>query len=136
MLSNDILSKYLWEDIVDLAKSFNLSEDVLKDMSDFVDMILRSKSIDSKEEKQNWIDLLSVMNEDQLKKLKDILTREKEKLKEIEEKYEQKKTDIKKKYLAKWQQMWYVKKVAQIEEKEREEKSKEDEEAEELLSKI
>lgn len=136
MASLGILQKYLSEDLLDFAQTFDIWDDIVESMPNIIELILRSKSIDKKEEKQNWIDLLSVMTEEQISKLEDILTREREKLQEIEKKYEQKKMDIKKKYLAKWQQMWYVKKVAQIHEQEKQEKTKDDEEAEELLSKI
>ncbi|UFX82542.1 hypothetical protein [Candidatus Absconditicoccus praedator] len=136
MASLGILQKYLSEDLLDFAQTFDIGDDIVESMPNIIELILRSKSIDKKEEKQNWIDLLSVMTEEQISKLEDILTREREKLQEIEKKYEQKKMDIKKKYLAKWQQMGYVKKVAQIHEQEKQEKTKDDEEAEELLSKI
>jgi len=65
--------------------------------------------------------------------LYDILNREKAKLQEIEQKYESKKDEIKEKYLSRWQNMWYVKKVAAMKQKESAERSKEHEEADSLL---
>ena len=121
---------------VEYSKEFDIPEDFLESEPELIDMILSSKSIESKEDKQNWLNLLPMMNEKQLSRLRQILEKEKQKLQEIEKKYERKKMDIKKKYLIKWQQMWYVKKVANIKEKEQQEQSQDDEEAEELLSKI
>ena len=131
-----LIEKYIPEELVNIAKEFEISEESLYDMSDIVIMILKSKSIDTKEEKQNWLNLLPLMNSAQLDKLKDILNREKEKLEEIEKKYEKKKVDIKRKYLLKWQQLWYIKKVSEIKEKEEALKSEEDKEAEDLLDMI
>lgn len=136
MADLNLIKKYLSEDLIDQASKFDIPDDFLIDMPDLIEMILRSKSIDKDEEKQNWFNLLPLMKSEQIEKLSEILLKEKQKLKEIEEKYEAKKTEIKKKYLEKWQQMWYVKKVSEIQQKEWEEKSKEDEEAEELLAKI
>ena len=56
-------------------------------------------------EKQSWFNLLPLMTDDQISKLNDILTREKQKLDEIEKKYEDKKLEIKKKYLMRRQNM-------------------------------
>ena len=136
MTDVNMIKSNLSEWVYELAIKFDIPEDFIKDMPDLIEMILLSKSLDSDDDKQNWFNLLPLMNSEQIQKLNDILVKEKKRLKEIEEKYEEKKTEIKKKYLQKWQQMWYVKKVSEIKEKEWAEKSKEDQEAEELLDKI
>jgi len=100
-----LIRKYLPEDIWELAAKFDIPEEFLIDTPDLIEMVIRSKSIDTDEEKQNWFNLMPLMNDEQLVKLRQILEKEKEKLKEIEDKYENKKKDIKKKYLLKWQQM-------------------------------
>lgn len=76
------------------------------------------------------------MTDEQIAKLEDILTREKQKLAEIEKKYEEKKIEIKKKYLMKRQQMGYIKKVEDIKQKEAATDVQEDKEAEALLDQI
>lgn len=76
------------------------------------------------------------MNDDQIARLREILTKEKVKLAEIEQKYEQKKIDIKKKYLSKWQEMNQAEWVKAIKEKEAAHEANEDAEAEALLSQI
>ena len=105
MTDQNIIQKYLSQDLRELATSFDIPEDFIQDMPEVIELVLKSKSIDSHEEKQSWFDLMPVMNDEQLDKLKDILMREKAKLQEIENKYEDKKTEIKKKYLLKWQKM-------------------------------
>lgn len=131
-----LIRKYLPEDIWELAAKFDIPEEFLIDTPDLIEMVIRSKSIDTDEEKQNWFNLMPLMNDEQLVKLRQILEKEKEKLKEIEDKYENKKKDIKKKYLLKWQQMWYIKKISQIHDAEERNKSEEELEAEALLDRI
>lgn len=99
-------------------------------------MVLRSRSIDTKEEKQNWFNLLPLMNQDQISKLEAILIKEKSKLQEIEEKYEKKKSEIKEKYLTKRQEEGYNKNVEAIKKDEATAQQKDDADAEELLNLI
>ena len=76
------------------------------------------------------------MNKDQIDKLNDILTREKQKLSEIEQKYEQKKTELKSKYTQKWEDMVYSKKMDAIKQEEAAHDKIEDQQAENLLAQI
>jgi hypothetical protein len=59
----------------------------LEKYPDVVSLILNSISLKNGEEKQEWFNMSSFMNEEQINELRSILTREKEKLAEIEEKY-------------------------------------------------
>lgn len=136
MSTMSYIKKYLSEDLWEFASQFKIPEDFIIDMPKLIEMLLRSKSIDKKEDKQNWLNLLPLMDSNQINKLKAILEKEQDKLKEIEDKYEKKKLDIKKKYLIKWQQMWYVTKVTQIREEEEQTKSADDKEADRLLDMI
>lgn len=136
MIDIDLIKKYLPEDLWEFASKFDIPEDFLLEMNDLIEMVLRSKSIDTDDEKQNWFNLLPLMNNEQTDKLRDILVRERKKLEEIEKKYDHKKMEIKKKYLLKWQKMWYIKKVSEIQKTEQATKTKEDEEAEQLLDMI
>ena len=116
--------------------SYTIPDQFIEKKSDLIVLVLQSKSIGSAEEKQNWFNLFPLMNDEQIAKLEDILTREKSKLDEIEKKYEEKKIEIKKKYLLKWQQMWYIKKMDDIKQNEAVTEEKEDKEAEALLDQI
>ena len=100
-----LIQQYLPEDLRELAEKFVIPQEFLEDTPDLIEMILRSRSIDTQEEKQNRFNLLPLMNVTQIEKLRAILVKERTKLAEIEKKYEQKKTEIKKKYLTKWQEM-------------------------------
>lgn len=105
MTNIDLIKKYLPEDLWSYTSNFDIQDEYIIDMPDVIVLILRSKSIDTDQEKQNWFNLLPLMNDEQFDKLKDILLREKQKLDEIEQKYEEKKDEIKRKYLLKWQKM-------------------------------
>lgn len=100
-----LLQKHLPEDLRQVAAEYTIPDEFLEDTPDLIELILRSRSIDTNQEKQNWFNLLPLMNATQLEKLRTILIKEKTKLQEIEERYEGKKQEIKKKYLQKWQEM-------------------------------
>ena len=87
-------------------------------------------------EKQSWFNLLPLMTDDQITKLNDILTREKQKLDEIEKKYEDKKLEIKKKYLMRRQNMGYIKKMEDMKAAEEQVSSKEQQEADALIENL
>ncbi len=133
MTNKDLLKKYLPADLVDYASWFDIPEEFLESDAELIILILQSKALDSDQEKQNWFDLLALMTEDQIVKLKEILLKEKQKLEEIEKKYEKKKQKLRQKYLLRWQKLGYVQKIKQIQEQEEQQKSKEEEEAEKLL---
>lgn len=134
MADKTLLSKYLPEDLIELAMKFVIPQEFLEDTPDLIEMVLRSRSIDTHEEKQNWFNLLPLMNVTQIEKLRAILVKERTKLAEIEKKYEQKKLDIKKKYLTKRQEMWYVKQKEALKKKEESATQKDEAEAEALLA--
>lgn len=133
MNTQQLILAHLPEDLHELAQQYLIPDAFIEKMPDLITLVLRSRSLDKEDEKQSWFNLLPVMNDEQIQKLRDILTRERDKLKEIEEKYEQKKMDIKKKYLMRRQNMWYIKKMNAIQEKEAVHREQEQEEADALL---
>jgi anthranilate/para-aminobenzoate synthase component I len=132
----DVIKQKLPENLWELAYKFTIPESFLYNDSELIILILKSKSIDKLEEKQNWFNLLSIMNVEQIQRLKDILTREKQKLEEIDQKYEQKKSEIKKKFESKFNENNYEKTINQLQEHENKHKEKEEQEAENLLMNI
>ena len=77
-----------------------------------------------------------MMNQEQIEKLRDILTRERDKIAEIEAKYEQKKQEIKQKYEVKYDAVSYNNKVNEIRNNEQNVREQEMEEADSLLDNI
>lgn len=97
-MTREMLAQYLPAELVEFALKFVIPEEMLTQDTDLVILLLNSKSLNTVEEKQNWFNLYPVMNEEQIEKLREILTREKQKLQEIEEKYRKKHEEITKKY--------------------------------------
>jgi membrane-bound lytic murein transglycosylase B len=102
MTNTQLIQQKLPQELREIVKNYTISDNFLETMSDVVVLILKSKSLDSQQEKQSWFDLLPLMSQDQVDKLRDILTREKQKLEEIEKKYEQKKEEVVNKFVQKF----------------------------------
>ena len=102
-----LIQEKLPENLWGMAQTFTIDDNSLNQYSDLVVLILNSKSLSDNTEKQNWFNLLTIMNEEQIPKLKEILTREKEKIEEIstrekenlEESYTKEKENLEKIYI-------------------------------------
>ncbi len=136
MANQELIQKYLDKSLWTVAAEYVIPEQFIEKKTALVGLVLLSRSIATQDDKQSWFNLFPVMTDEQITKLEDILTREKQKLDEIEKKYEEKKIEIKKKYLMKRQQMGYVKKVSDIKAQEAATDATEDKEAEALLDQI
>ena len=133
---NAAITQYLPADVQEKAKQFTIPIEFIEKMTGLVVFILNSKSMSESSEKRSWFNLLPLMTDDQITKLNDILTREKEKLDEIEKKYEEKKLEIKKKYLMRWQNMGYIKKMEDIKSAEADVSTQDQQEADALLNNL
>ena len=136
MTNSDLIKAKLPPELREKAGKFTISDEFLNTMSDIIILVLNSKSMDNPEEKQSWFNLLPMMNKEQIDKLRDILTREKQKLMEIEQKYEQKKDELKTKYTQKFEDVIYAKRMDEIKKQEAEHEKTEDQQAENLLTQI
>ena len=131
-LIEQLLPQNLWQ----VAKNFDIADEVLSQDPVLIQLILESKSLAGVDEKQNWFNLLEMMNEEQVAKLKDILTREKQKLEEINQKYAQKQAEINQKYQQAFNAEAYYRTQAELGAKENQSREKELEEADSLLAQI
>lgn len=136
MVNIELIQQKLPQELREIAKNYTISDNFLETMSDIIILVLQSKSLDTQQEKQSWFDLLPLMNQEQIDKLRDILTREKQKLEEIEKKYEQKKEDVVNKYVQNFDENSYQNKIVQLKENEKIHKEKEHEEADALLNNL
>jgi hypothetical protein len=135
MTSLDLVHQQIPENLRVSAMEYTIEDTTLQSHSDLAILILNSKSIDWKEEKQSRFSLLPVMDEAQIGKLYDILNREQQKIKEIEQKYEEKKTSVIKKYSDKtYSNPVYQTNINTIKAKEAAQEEQEDKEADMLLS--
>ena len=127
-----LLPKHLQE----IALNYNIPDDMLENNTDLVVLVLESKSISEPKEKQSWFDLYSLMNQEQIDKLRDILTREKQKLAEIEAKYQAKQDEIRKRYEETYESGAYQQQQDKIKESEQSTRQQEEVEADALLDQI
>ena len=125
-----LIQTKLPENLWGMAQTFTIDDNSLNQYSDLVVLILNSKSLSDNTEKQNWFNLLTIMNEEQTLKLKEILTREKEKLEEINQKYAKKQEEIN------WKYQQIFNQQAQLQAKENINRQQELEEADNLLAQI
>ena len=130
------IKKFLHENWRNVALNYNIPDDMLESNADLVVLVLGSKSISEPKEKQSWFDLYSLMNQEQIDKLRDILTREKEKLAEIEAKYQAKQEEIRKKYEETYASGAYQQQQDKIRDSERSSREQEAVEADALLDQI
>jgi hypothetical protein len=135
-MNKELLSQYLPARLLEFASTFTIPEAFLKEHSDLIVLILESKSISEEKEKQSWFDLYPLMNNEQIVKLREILTREKEKLAEIEAKYQEKQEEIKKKYEKVFSSPVYQQQQAALQAAEQITKEKEAVEADSLLEQL
>jgi hypothetical protein len=136
MVNIDLIKSKLPQELREKAGQYIIPDEFLTTMSDIIILVLNSKSMDNPEEKQSWFNLLPMMNQEQIAKLRDILVREKQKLAEIEQKYEQKKDELKTKYTQKREDMAYTKRMEEIKLQEAEHEKVEDQQADNLLTQI
>ena len=124
------------EHLRSIAMNYSIPIDMLDNNTDLVVLVLESKSISDPKEKQSWFDLYSLMNQDQIDKLRDILTREKEKLAEIEDKYQARQEEIKRKYEQTYASGAYQEHQDKIRDSEKASREQEEVEADALLNQI
>lgn len=136
MATQENITKFLPERLQQVALSYNIPDDMLQDNADLVVLVLESKSISDQKEKQSWFDLYSLMNQEQIDKLRDILTREKQKLAEIEARYQAKQEEIKRKYEETYASGAYQQQQDRIRDSEKASREQEEVEADALLNQI
>ena len=136
MATQESVEKHLPERLRKVALDYNIPDDMMENNSDLVVLVLESKSINESKEKQSRFDLYSLMNQEQIDKLRDILTREKEKLAEIEAKYQAKQDEIKRKYEETYASGAYQAKQDEIKQSELSSRQQEEVEADALLNQI
>ena len=136
MATQENIMKFLPENLRRLALNYNIPDDMLEENADLVVLVLESKSISDQKEKQSWFDLYSLMNQEQIDKLRDILTREKQKLAEIEAKYQAKQEEIKRKYEETYASWAYQQQQDRIRDSEKASREQEEVEADALLNQI
>ena len=136
MTNLQLVQQKLPQDLWNLAWELNIPDNFLETEPELTVLILRSRSLAKNEEKQNWFNLIPMMNQEQIEKLRDILTRERDKIAEIEAKYEQKKQEIRAKYQMKFDAARYNDKVTQLRNDEQNVAEQDSKDADDLLNNL
>ena len=136
MATQENIAQYLPQHLQAIALNYSIPDDMLQTNADLVVLVLESKSISEQKEKQSWFDLYPLMNQDQINKLRDILTREKQKLAEIEARYQAKQEEIKRKYEQTYASWAYQQQQDKIRSSEVATRQQEEIEADALLNQI
>ncbi|MDD2871385.1 MAG: hypothetical protein PHS49_05320 [Candidatus Gracilibacteria bacterium] len=85
------------------GKTFNISDEILAQYKELVDLVLATESMDD-DERQYWFDILPSMTNEQVDRLFNILDTEKKKLEKLEEKYQNEIKNLNEKHLIEWQE--------------------------------
>lgn len=133
MANIQLIQQKLPQELWQTTSGFDIPDYFLEKEPDLVVLILNSRSLAKKEEKQSRFNLIPIMNGEQVEKLRDILTRERDKIAEIEAKYEQKKQEIREKYQTRFDETAYNNKMSMIKNSEAEQREKEAAEVENLF---
>ena len=136
MATQENIAQCLPQHLQAIALNYSIPDDMLQTNADLVVLVLESKSISEQKEKQSWFDLYPLMNQDQINKLRDILTREKQKLAEIEARYQAKQEEIKRKYEQTYASWAYQQQQDKIRSSEVATRQQEEIEADALLNQI
>ena len=116
-------------------KDFSIPQDVKDKYPDLIALILESASMND-DERQYWFSILPIMTQDQVTRLREILTTEKQKLAEIDQKYQKQLDDVNQKHLIEWQAMKAKEQKQKLEQAEQKTKSVEEKEGENLLDQL
>ena len=88
------LGEYLTWEYLEAASGLKIPEEFITNYPDVVKLILWSVTLEKREDKQDWLDLYYIMDEEQIESLKDILEWEKNMLLEIQEEYNEQKNEL------------------------------------------
>ena len=126
------LPQNLWES----AQNFTIDDNSLNLHADLIVLILNSRSLADNSEKQNWFNLLTIMDEEQIAKLQEILTLESQEADKILNSISENPPEQKKEQQESSKKSLYYRAQAELGAKENQSREKELEEADSLLAQI
>jgi len=113
--------------------TFTILDELQTKHPELTALILATESMDDSE-RQYWFDILPSMNEDQVKRLYDILETEKKKLSELEAKYQKEIESLNDKHTNEWQGLEMKKQKEAIAAQESADKTNKQEDARAVLN--
>lgn len=118
-----------------LFAKFDIPVTVREKYSDLIPLILQTESMND-DERQYWFQILPIMTDQQVAKLREILVNEKTQLEELDEKYNQEVEKINQKHVAEWKVFESKEKRRKLKEQEGKHEQEEAAREEDLLKKI
>ena len=120
--------------IKDVEDTYIIPPLIRDNFPDMVKLLFEAESMDN-EEREYWLQIMAVMTEPQVVKLRDILVNEKKQLEALDQKYDKEMNRLSKKR-PDIDEDAMKKRLAKIRKKESKYRTKEEEEAERLLNKL
>lgn len=114
---------------------FHIPTAIKEDYPELIPLILKTESMDD-EEREYWFQILPIMTDDQVMKLKEILINEKQQLAKLDADYEAELDKINEKHLNEWQAFEYEQEREEIKTKEATSEASESSLEEDLLNKL
>lgn len=118
-----------------LFDKFEIPDMVRKTYPDLVPLILETESMND-DERQYWFQILPIMTDEQVKKLREILVNEKDQLAEIDKQYNREVKQINEKHVTEWKDFERQDKRVQLQSAEKKVEQQEKTEEEALLSQL
>jgi len=115
---------------------FTIKDEIKAKYSDIIELIFKSITIETKEQKQYWIDALEEMDDEQIKNLREILTEEIDQVKQIDEEFWEKITEAEQDAISRIKLKESEKRKQKREEEERLSQGKESSYEDDLLSQL
>ena len=118
-----------------LFDRFDIPDAVRQQYSDLIPLILQTESMND-DERQYWFQILPIMTEEQVKKLRDILMNEKNQLAQLDKDYEKELKRINEKHVGEWKAFEAKEKRQKLQAKEVATQKQEQSTEEDLLKKL
>lgn len=118
-----------------IFNKFEIPETVRKQYPDLIPLILSTESMND-DERQYWFQILPIMTDEQVTKLREILTNEKKQLEKLDTNYEQEIKRINSKHVTEWKDFEAKEKRKKLKAAERKSAKEEKTHEEELLKKL
>ncbi len=121
--------------IAQAAKKFNISQEVLDKHPKLIQLIVETESM-TDAERTYWFQILPIMTEEQVEKLRGILIKEKEQLAKLDSEYEKELKRINDKHILEWKEQETRKKREERQKAENAVEAEESKAEEDILSKL
>lgn len=100
------------------ASKFHIPTAVKEDYPELIPLIIQTESMDD-EEREYWFQILPIMTDDQVEKLREILANEKQQLAKLDAEYETELAKINEKHINEWQAFEYEQEREELQQKEK-----------------